>query len=368
MDTSLLTKLDKETELKFWSPKYITISELMNLKEAEKLNINMSYQRKAGVGSWNKKEYIDRFIDSILRGWFIQTFQWRKSGGSYQVVDSLQRITVISRIYSDLYIPTTLSAPFDHLNEKPFSLWPKEDQEKFLGTRILVTIINEPRDEDLIEYFVRVNKGVPLSHAQAMRGQYAHTLVMLNDVLQHPFWSQEVVSLDSSAREMVIMQLINSLVSDNPDHTSKTLVDWFVSWTPTKEVIDQLIAKLDEMNAIVDAGLLTADSDNYKIIKRFCKKVHLESILYALSGDDESDKILSICSNLLNFFTMKRISRPKEKEEYIAVTYQDTSGKQSIMKRHAIIEKVVNGEIKYPVAESEIGESLREAKLEEVEA
>jgi hypothetical protein len=253
-------------------------------------------------------------------------------------------------------VPKFLKPPFDHLNGKLFSLWPSEDQQAFLDMKIEVVLIVEKDEEKVIEYFTRTNGGVPLTNAQAKRGMFAKTLVLLEDVLHHEIWDRPVVKLDMSQRETILMQLINSMENEEPDHNTRKLVDWFVEWEPNKKVIKKISDKLDVLDRVLDVGFVGYDEENateeavndIKVIRRFCKKVHLEAILYCLQGNESGELVGIIYSNLVRFFGVPRSERPQERADYVNVTYQDTSSKQSITERHNIMEKVIQGKIEYP--------------------
>jgi len=351
----------------FWSLKQVAIKELVSMKKGDKLDTSTIYQRKAGVGLWKKTEHIDKFIMSVFKGWFLQPFQWRKIGENrYEVVDSLQRTTAITNLCSDTYIPKGLPEPFEHLNGVKFSEWPKLDQDNFLNKKILIVLIDTPNDT-IIDYYVDVNKGlVPLTNAQAKRGKYSKHLIMLENIIKHDFWDQKPVSLDVTDRETVIMQIINSMKSDFPDHTSKIMVDWFVDWKYESKVKDLLGNKLNTFNSIIDLGMETEDIENYKIMQRFCKRIHIESILYVLTGKENKEQVKIIYDNLMKFFGTPKQNWPKDRHYYKDATFNDTSSHGSIITRHEIMQRVVDGLVNYLPTQDETKDD-DELQIENIE-
>lgn len=167
-----------------YSIKELSLRDLYDLVEKNKIELNPSYQRNF---IWSTDDQRD-LIDTILKGYPLPNFfLYLKPNGNFEMVDGQQRTKTIYRfIKGDI----TSSQRFEKVT---FS---RIDQNLFFNYKIPVVIINMLSSTDsLNEFYVLINKkGVHLNSAEVNKSEFFDTnfLKLANELLTY----QPLINLD----------------------------------------------------------------------------------------------------------------------------------------------------------------------------
>lgn len=139
------------------------------------LNLNPDYQRDFVWELEDKVALIDSIFNNVDIGKFTFTTlsaqEWIKTGYSYEVIDSKQRIGTILEYYEDRF----------EYKGKRFSQLSKRDQSHFENYSIAVAETERLTKEQTLRYFINLNtrgKGMSPEHLEKVRGMlnaYAHS-------------------------------------------------------------------------------------------------------------------------------------------------------------------------------------------------
>jgi hypothetical protein len=160
-----------------YSFKEFEISQLVELVNQNRIDLNPSYQRNFIWSPDNQQE----LIDTILKEYPLPNFFfYHKTDGSYEMVDGQQRTKTIYRFIKG---EITSSRVFNKID------FHKVDQDKFLRYRIPVVVIMDLKISDsLKEFYVLINKkGVHLNIAEVNKSEFFDTnfLKLANDLLTY---------------------------------------------------------------------------------------------------------------------------------------------------------------------------------------
>lgn len=135
-----------------------TIEDLLQKIENKEINLRPSYQRN---DIWTKKDQRE-LIDTIKKGFPLPNFFIRDlENGKYEMVDGQQRALTIKKYVSKEFVDS---------EKKLFDLLDRS----FMDYKLSVTIITEPEDSKIKEFFYLVNKkGVSLNSAE-INNAYFH--------------------------------------------------------------------------------------------------------------------------------------------------------------------------------------------------
>lgn len=134
-----------------------------------KLTIQPEYQRNYIYADGKKDVAV---IDSILKGYPIGVIYFNKTqDGRYEVLDGQQRITSLGR-----YKTKKFAVPLNGI-PRNFDGLPKDYQEKFLNTKLLIYICEGPESE-IREWFQTINiAGVPLNEQEILNAVFSGPFV-----------------------------------------------------------------------------------------------------------------------------------------------------------------------------------------------
>lgn len=124
--------------------------------------IEMPDFQREEVWTDQKKEML---IDSVLRGWHLPKFYFKKSAdGSYECVDGQQRLNAIFEFYDEKFeLPDTTAKEY---GGKHYSDLPDDISDEFDDYEIEIEEIEDATDEELEELFRRLQLGTPLNTAE----------------------------------------------------------------------------------------------------------------------------------------------------------------------------------------------------------
>jgi hypothetical protein len=296
----------------------ITVRDYLDKLAKGQVNTQAPYQRP-DVKAWNSIEKMTMFHDSIVSGRHIPHFLFRVTeDGKMESIDGNQRTRCLKNIHLGIGVDLPLDDDF-YLRELDF--------REIVGAD----------DEEVQKIYRLLNKeGEKMSLAQVRHGEY---YVKLSGFLSHAVW--EILKFENPVKESVLMQLSNSLWSDVPDFSSKNLVDWFVKYNLTPEQNQKIVRRLDVLQEIL--SVKTTD-DDAKAIARASKKVHIESILSCIVGNETQTECEKINLWLALFFSQQRDSRTEERITYVDASKADSAASKNIKTRHDIMRMVVSGD------------------------
>lgn len=196
-----------------------TLSQLLDMKE--QLNFSLAIQRAEDL--WNQEQK-SLLIHSILYGypvpavWSVET-----NNSMYNIIDGKQRLTNLFKFIENNYelhedIPEIdgekiAGLKFEQLSEKL--------QKRLLNSSITINFLKNITEDEIEEFFRRINNGVSLTQIQINR-VLASTKVMefIKEIASMPFFKEVAEISDSmrkkSADEELIMQIISLIVNEEP--------------------------------------------------------------------------------------------------------------------------------------------------------
>lgn len=229
-----------------WKPKTMTLGELWTSHRV--INVDPPYQRLGDIWSPEKKT---RLIDSVFNGFDMPKFYFhRKPEGDpfhFDVVDGKQRLTTLLQFRSgDFELGKTFVYWGDSdtpLEDPPrrgqsWSDLSEEAQSVFDSYLIAITEIENASEDEIKQFFLRLNEGVILNEVEKRQGIGGVIIDLATELEIHPLF-QHYVSFGNSrfAHKDVATKLLfveNELKRDLPvpDLSSKNL------WRFVEENVD----------------------------------------------------------------------------------------------------------------------------------
>jgi hypothetical protein len=185
-----------------------SVGNLACIDDSENLTVQMKAERRAldkifkrrdryEIPDWQRGKVWDiarrrHLIDTILRGWKLPKFYLVKSARAdgYEVVDGQQRLTAIWEFCSnELSLSDESAKEFGarFYNELSQSL-----QDAFDDFEIEYDVIEEASEEELKDFFQRVQKGLPLTSSEKLNGTHSKLADFCRKTAKHPFFSETV--------------------------------------------------------------------------------------------------------------------------------------------------------------------------------
>lgn len=148
------------------------------------------------IPDWQREEVWDdakkqRLIDSILRGWKLPKFYFVKtSDEEYEVVDGQQRLLAIFEFCSN-----ELSLSPDAAKRSGGSLYrelPQKVADSLDDFEIEYDVIEEATDEELKEFFLRLQAGLPLTSSEKLNAVHSRLRDYCRSASRHPFFTETI--------------------------------------------------------------------------------------------------------------------------------------------------------------------------------
>lgn len=126
--------------------------------------IEMPDFQREEVWPESKKQML---VDSILRGWHLPKFYFKKSpDGSYECVDGQQRLNAIFDFYDDKF--ELAEAAAQTFGGAKYSDLADDVSDRFDDFEVEIEEIEDASDDDLEELFRRLQLGTPLNTAEKL--------------------------------------------------------------------------------------------------------------------------------------------------------------------------------------------------------
>ena len=140
------------------------------------------------VWSRSKKQYL---IDSILRGWKLPKFYFLKVSSdpeAYEVVDGQQRLVTIYDFFDNqLRLPERTAKEFGGSYYKDL---PDELVDAFDDYEIEFDEIGEATEEEIKDFFQRLQEGLPLTSAEKLNSVHSNLRDYMMELAKHPFFGK----------------------------------------------------------------------------------------------------------------------------------------------------------------------------------
>lgn len=139
---------------------------------------------------WNRDKK-QRLIDSILRGWKLPKFYFVEAAGdTYLVEDGQQRLNAIWEFFSN-ELPLSSDSE-EEFGGRFYRDLPRKIADSFDDFEIEYDIISDAKDEDLKEFFQRLQEGMPLTSSEKLNAVPSKLTDFCHTMANHGFFKHTV--------------------------------------------------------------------------------------------------------------------------------------------------------------------------------
>lgn len=277
----------------------LTLSEFYDNYQLNKYRFDVSYQRKSGVWSEDKKSFL---IDSILKNYPMPAIFLRPNINTdtgktvYDVVDGKQRLEAIVDFIENKISLTSYFAEDDFIDEanqdaasriagltfgeiKGFSSGFPDYIKQFWTYSLNIEYLYEQQEELVASVFDRLNRnGEPLTSQELRNAKYSDSYLLkkIKELRDISFWDDKLSRLKSVRMEDV--EFISELffvVLENKilDSSSKILDDLYGRHQDDRDNIDKAVEKFQKVIKVLQCMNLNFESN-----KRLCWTTHLYTV------------------------------------------------------------------------------------------
>jgi hypothetical protein len=139
---------------------------------------------------WNREKK-QRLIDSILRGWKLPKFYFIEApGDNFLVEDGQQRLNAIWEFFSnELPLSPDSAKKFEGCLYRDL---PRRVADEFDDFEVSYDLISGATDEELKEFFQRLQEGMPLTSSEKLNAVPSRLTDYCRSVANHPFFRRTV--------------------------------------------------------------------------------------------------------------------------------------------------------------------------------
>jgi Protein of unknown function DUF262 len=254
--------------------------------KAEKRAIDKIFKRRDRyeIPDWQRSEVWDRakkqrLIDSILRGWKLPKFYFvAVSDEDYLVEDGQQRLVAIFDFFSNGFPLSVESA--EEFGGALYRNLPRKAADSFDDFEIEYDIIDEATDEELKEFFQRLQAGVSLNSSEKLNAVHSRLRDFCRTTSKHAFFSETIAVPNTRYAHFDIMAKVAAIEIEGLS-TGLRLEDVkkvFVAnsnFSPTSSVARRIKSALDFLQAAFKhgAGPLRTRTMVQSMISLACKIV-----------------------------------------------------------------------------------------------
>jgi hypothetical protein len=150
------------------------------------------------IPDWQRQEVWGRskkqsLIDSILMNWKLPKFYFVKTNDQpeeYEVVDGQQRLTSIFEFF-DNELPLS-PASEEKFGAKYYKDLPDALSDEFDDFEIEFDLIEDATDEEIKEFFQRLQEGLPLTSSEKLNSIHSNLRDFCSDLSGHSFFSNKI--------------------------------------------------------------------------------------------------------------------------------------------------------------------------------
>lgn len=303
----------------------LTISEFYDNYTSNKYRFDVTYQRKSGVWSEDKKSFL---IDSILKNYpvpaiFLRPCVDNDTGKTvYDVVDGKQRLEAIVDFIENRIALTTYFAEDDFIDDAnletaaeiaglTFAEIKKQNNsfpdyiKQFWTYALNIEYLYEQKEELVATVFDRLNRnGEPLTRQELRNAKYSDSLLLkiIKELTREDFWNDKLSRLKSVRMEDIefISELFFLVAEDRVLDSSQETLDFLydkyrndaTGIAKTQKEFIAIVSTINKLNINFDAN------------KRLCWTTHLYSLFslaWLLNKQEELD--LNIGAKINDFYT-----------------------------------------------------------------
>lgn len=338
----------------------LTISEFYDNFLSKKYRFDVTYQRKSGVWSEDKKSFL---IDSILKNYpmpaiFLRPCVDNNTGKTvYDVVDGKQRLEAIIDFIENKIPLTTYFAEDDFIDEANLAaasqiagLTFNEIKEKnsefpdyikqFWTYALNIEYLYEQKEALVASVFDRLNRnGEPLTRQELRNSKYANSVLLntLKELSDDVFWTDKLLRLKSVRMEDVeFISELFFLVLENKilDSSQDVLDDLYDKYCNNVEAVNS--AKEEFLNIV---HFISDMSIDFTQLKRLCWTTHLYSLFsfawkiskLGITAKSTKDKIISFYTEYFSKNNIYEGSLKKYKDASSSRTRSDTQRNNRLM-------------------------------------
>lgn len=277
----------------------LTLSEFYDNYQLGKYRFEVSYQRKSGVWSEDKKSFL---IDSILKNYpmpaiFLRPCVNTDTGKTfYDVVDGKQRLEAIVDFIKNKISLTTYFAEDDFIDDANLKTASEiagltfEEIKKlnsdfpdyikqFWTYSLNIEYLYEQQEELVASVFDRLNRnGEPLTYQELRNAKYNDSILLktIKKIVKAAFWDDKLSRLKSVRMEDVefMSELFFVVLEDKILDSSQTVLDKLYNKYQNDE--ENIKMAESEFRKIIDV-LQKLDLD-FTVNKRLCWTTHLYTV------------------------------------------------------------------------------------------
>ena len=284
-------------------------------------------------------------IDSMLRNYPISALYFNKhDGGKYDALDGKQRSNAIHGYLNGEYTLENLE-PFYNDNKEEFDAnglkfeeLPEWMQDQIKEYSITIYYFDGITDEEVAEFFYRINNGKPLSSIELTRVK-AVCLDKFQQISAIPVIADAISDKGKLKYndETVAMQAWEICFLEHPDFTTAKFRDVIRAADVTNEQMERLTDACDYVSTYLRT-INTDDKDGARIYKRIRSKTHLVSAIYLANKVLDSMTAEEFGERLDVFF---RGNETSISPEYNAACRSGSARDTAIATRKVALDKLI---------------------------
>jgi hypothetical protein len=313
----------------------------------DKIDTNPDFQRPA-VWTRAQKQLL---IDTILRGYDIPKFYWRKTGSkpdTYDVVDGQQRLRAIWEFKAGEYRTAKDAEPIDGeaiANLKFYDL-PDELSIRFETYNLDVIVLTDTDEDEVREMFLRLQNGTSLKAQEKRNAMPGQMREFVKSIAEHSFFehcgfANSRFTFDLVAAQMILIELLGEPCNIKNGNLNKMYDDY--------KVFDSSGSKSKKVKRVLDYlarafPSKTPELERYSVISLYLIISYLQELFVV------SDREEQIADWFINFETSRhqqdRLSEDDPNVDPYLLTYREktshsTDAIDSLKWRHEyLLEKL----------------------------
>lgn len=322
----------------------ISCKGLYNRMTRNEINFDCAVQRGL-VWDIAKKRLL---IHSILYGYTIPAFYLAKNDdGSFDSLDGKQRSnTIYSFLNGEFNLGEDFPVVFDDEgNENNFSGYffetlPEWAQDRIKDFSLTVYYYEGVTEEEVREFFRRINNGKPLSAVELTRVQ-AKSITRFQQIAKHTA-IQMITTEKGKSRfsdENIAMQCYAMCYMPDPDFGTKVFRPWIIDAIVNDDQMDTINLALDKVANLLDilAEEPKENKENARVLRRLKSRTHFVSAVYlaALAKNmDETDYQAMV----YNFFNSSATSQNPDYNESVGA---GSAASYAVQTRQRVLRELV---------------------------
>lgn len=324
----------------------MTCKGLYNRMLKEEINFDCAVQR--GLVWDNDKKSL--LIHSILYGYSIPAFYMTKNqDGSYDSLDGKQRSNAIFDFMAGQY---ALSVDFpmvydDEGLEENFSgmYWaqlPEWAQDRIKDYNLLVYYYEDMTEEEVREFFRRLNNGKPLSAVELTRVK-AVSIADFQEIAKHTA-IRNATTEKGKARfndEQMAMQVYSMAYMENPDFGTKVFRPYIQEAVVTQEQKDRILHGLDYVALCMQWLEGQETKEATKVLKKIKSRTHFVAMAYLGMLCLDAGKTQEEYNNKVFEFFYTGNNKTSTNPVYNETVGAGSAKQQAVQRRKGVIDTMI---------------------------